>query len=103
MLSDSVLDFSVAAQQSNDKLDDFIATINSALQPMFMQIRKGMSEDSGQQYLALVSRTACSIYRRCGHGWFVEEQPASNMTKPTSLCTESICACLFSLLFFYLV
>ncbi|KAJ0050744.1 hypothetical protein NL108_005125, partial [Boleophthalmus pectinirostris] len=38
-----------------DKLDDFIETINSKLQPMLMQIRKGMSEDNGQQYYALVS------------------------------------------------
>lgn len=68
MLNDSILDLSFAAQPTNDKLDDFIATINSALQPMFMQIRKGMSEDNGQQYFALVSRTL----------WFVDEQPALN-------------------------
>uniref|UniRef100_A0A8D2ZFX0 Non-structural maintenance of chromosomes element 1 homolog n=1 Tax=Scophthalmus maximus TaxID=52904 RepID=A0A8D2ZFX0_SCOMX len=40
-------------QYARDKLDDFIAAINSKLQPMFMQIRKGMSEDNGQQYYAL--------------------------------------------------
>lgn len=45
-----------AAQYAPDKLDDFTDTINSKLQPMFMQIRKGMSEDSGQQYYALVSQ-----------------------------------------------
>ncbi|AWP05951.1 Non-structural maintenance of chromosomes element 1 -like isoform 6 [Scophthalmus maximus] len=41
-------------QYARDKLDDFIAAINSKLQPMFMQIRKGMSEDNGQQYYALM-------------------------------------------------
>lgn len=50
-------------QPTNDKLDDFIATINSALQPMFMQIRKGMSEDSGQQYFALVNMAETDITR----------------------------------------
>lgn len=44
-----------AAQYVPDKLDEFIDTINSKLQPMFMQIRKGMSEENGQQYYALVS------------------------------------------------
>uniref|UniRef100_A0A3P9MSM6 Non-structural maintenance of chromosomes element 1 homolog n=1 Tax=Poecilia reticulata TaxID=8081 RepID=A0A3P9MSM6_POERE len=33
-----------------DKLDEFIEAINSRLQPMFMQIRKGMSEENGHQY-----------------------------------------------------
>lgn len=47
--------FFFVAQHAPDKLDDFIETINSKLQPMFMQIRKGMSEDNGQQYYALVS------------------------------------------------
>ncbi len=44
----------LVAQHSPDKLDDFIDTINSKLQPMFMQIRKGMSEDNGHQHYALV-------------------------------------------------
>lgn len=57
--NDSLVDFIVAAQPTNDKLDDFIATINSGLQPMFMQIRKGMSEDNGRQYFALVSMSPC--------------------------------------------
>lgn len=47
--------FFSAAQYAPDKLEDFIDTINSRLQPMFMQIRKGMSEDNGLQYYALVS------------------------------------------------
>lgn len=38
-----------------DHLDDFIDAINVKLQPMFMQIRKGMSEDNGHQYYALVN------------------------------------------------
>lgn len=45
-----------SAQHNPDKLDDFIETINLKLQPMFMQITKGMSEDSGHQFYALVSR-----------------------------------------------
>lgn len=47
--------FFSAAQYAPDKLEDFIDTINSRLQPMFMQIRKGMSENNGLQYYALVS------------------------------------------------
>lgn len=52
-----VIHYSVfsAAQYVPNKLDDFINTINSKLQPLFMQIRKGMSEDSGEQCYALVS------------------------------------------------
>ncbi|XP_072240634.1 non-structural maintenance of chromosomes element 1 homolog [Leuresthes tenuis] len=46
-----------------DKLDDFIDTINSKLQPMFMQIRKGMSEDNGQQYYALVNTAETDVTR----------------------------------------
>lgn len=72
MLNDSILDFSFAAQPTNDKLDDFIATINSALQPMFMQIRKGMSEDSGQQYFALVSRTSTVTSLYTAYIWAVD-------------------------------
>ncbi|CAK6953276.1 non-structural maintenance of chromosomes element 1 homolog [Scomber scombrus] len=41
-------------QHVPDKMDEFIDTINSKLQPIFMQIRKGMSEDSGEQHYALV-------------------------------------------------
>lgn len=40
---------------AHDKLDDFISTINSHLQPLFMQIRKGMSEGDGRAHYALVS------------------------------------------------
>lgn len=46
---------SSAAQYVSHKLDDFINIINSKLQPLFMQIRKGMSEESGEQCYALVS------------------------------------------------
>lgn len=51
------------AQHIPDKLDDFIDTINSKLQPMFMQIRKGMSEDSGHQYYALVSGKFIMVFQ----------------------------------------
>ncbi|KAL4659022.1 hypothetical protein GN956_G3406 [Arapaima gigas] len=41
--------------QHTRSLDEFVDTINSQLQPLFMQIRKGMSEDEGLQYYALVN------------------------------------------------
>ncbi|XP_034454931.1 non-structural maintenance of chromosomes element 1 homolog [Hippoglossus hippoglossus] len=50
-------------QYNADKLDSFIDTINSKLQPMFMQIRKGMSEDDGQQYYALVNMANTDVTR----------------------------------------
>lgn len=37
-----------------DRLDDFINVINAHLQPLFMYIRKGMSEENGLEYYALV-------------------------------------------------
>ncbi|XP_078520320.1 non-structural maintenance of chromosomes element 1 homolog [Lissotriton helveticus] len=40
---------------AHDKLDDFINVINAQLQPLFMQIRKGMSEDDGRRHYALVN------------------------------------------------
>lgn len=46
-----------------DKLDDFVNTINTHLQPMFMQIRKGVSEDSGDQCYALVNMAETEITR----------------------------------------
>ncbi|XP_076584264.1 non-structural maintenance of chromosomes element 1 homolog isoform X2 [Chaetodon auriga] len=50
-------------QHGPDKLDDFIDTINSKLQPLFMQIRKGMSEDTGHQYYALVNMAETEVTR----------------------------------------
>uniref|UniRef100_A0AAX7TS20 Non-structural maintenance of chromosomes element 1 homolog n=1 Tax=Astatotilapia calliptera TaxID=8154 RepID=A0AAX7TS20_ASTCA len=50
-------------QYAPDKLEDFIDTINSRLQPMFMQIRKGMSENNGLQYYALVNMAETDITR----------------------------------------
>lgn len=38
-----------------DRLDDFINIINAHLQSLFMHIRKGMSEEDGLEYYALVS------------------------------------------------
>ncbi|KAM9856560.1 non-structural maintenance of chromosomes element 1 homolog isoform 2-T2 [Aulostomus maculatus] len=46
-----------------EKLDEFIDTINSNLQPMFMQIRKGMAEDSGDQHYALVNTAETDVTR----------------------------------------
>ncbi|XP_065541075.1 non-structural maintenance of chromosomes element 1 homolog isoform X2 [Lathamus discolor] len=39
---------------AHDKLADFISTINRHLQPFFMQIRKGLSEDDGRAHYALM-------------------------------------------------
>ncbi|KAM4697770.1 non-structural maintenance of chromosomes element 1 homolog [Rhinophrynus dorsalis] len=39
----------------HDKLDEFVSVINKHLQPLFMQIRKGMSEDDGRRFYALVN------------------------------------------------
>ncbi|TNN35327.1 Non-structural maintenance of chromosomes element 1 [Liparis tanakae] len=50
-------------QHAPDKLDDFIDAINSKLLPMFMQIRKGMSEDNGNQFYALVNMAETDITR----------------------------------------
>ncbi|KAM6299371.1 non-structural maintenance of chromosomes element 1 homolog [Aegotheles albertisi] len=46
---------------AHDKLDDFISTVNSHLQPLFMQIRKGMSEDDGRAHYALVNLAETEI------------------------------------------
>ncbi|XP_008315729.1 non-structural maintenance of chromosomes element 1 homolog isoform X1 [Cynoglossus semilaevis] len=46
-----------------DQLDNFINAINSKLQPLFMQIRKGMSEESGQQHYALVNMAETEVTR----------------------------------------
>ncbi|KAG7271493.1 hypothetical protein CRUP_005114 [Coryphaenoides rupestris] len=40
-----------------DRLEEFIGVINSRLEPMFMRIRVGASEDDGTQYYALVNPT----------------------------------------------
>ncbi|XP_065416443.1 non-structural maintenance of chromosomes element 1 homolog isoform X2 [Chrysemys picta bellii] len=46
---------------AHDKLDDFINVVNIHLQPFFMQIRKGMSEDDGRTYYALVNLAETEI------------------------------------------
>ncbi|KAG8433023.1 hypothetical protein GDO86_017334 [Hymenochirus boettgeri] len=45
----------------HDKLDDFVAVINKHLQPLFMQIQKGMDEEDGKTYYALVNRVENDI------------------------------------------
>ncbi|XP_074138890.1 non-structural maintenance of chromosomes element 1 homolog isoform X2 [Sminthopsis crassicaudata] len=40
---------------AHDKLDDFIGIINTFLRPLFMEIRKGRSEDNGKIFYALVN------------------------------------------------
>lgn len=59
----SLFFFFLAVQCAADRLDEFIETINLKLQPMFMQIRKGMSEENGHQCYALVSVFPCSVGR----------------------------------------
>ncbi|XP_045571024.1 non-structural maintenance of chromosomes element 1 homolog [Salmo salar] len=51
------------AHYAHDKLDEFIEVINAQLQPMFMQIRKGMSEEDGLQYHALVNMAETDVTR----------------------------------------
>ncbi|TRZ04282.1 hypothetical protein DNTS_003231 [Danionella cerebrum] len=51
------------ASYSANRLDEFINVINSHLQPLFMHIRKGMSEDNGLEYYALVNTAETDISR----------------------------------------
>ncbi|XP_048465248.1 non-structural maintenance of chromosomes element 1 homolog isoform X4 [Rhincodon typus] len=51
------------AHYRHDQLDEFIKNINTHLQPLFMEIRKGMSEDDGQQYYALINLAETEITR----------------------------------------
>uniref|UniRef100_A0A8C2Q5R9 Non-structural maintenance of chromosomes element 1 homolog n=1 Tax=Cyprinus carpio TaxID=7962 RepID=A0A8C2Q5R9_CYPCA len=46
----------ISASQAHytDRLDDFINVINTQLQPFFMHIRKGMSEEDGLEYYSLM-------------------------------------------------
>ncbi|KAM3877090.1 non-structural maintenance of chromosomes element 1 homolog [Diretmus argenteus] len=46
-----------------DRLAEFIDVINSQLQSMFMQIRKGMSEEDGVQHYALVNMAESDVTR----------------------------------------
>ncbi|KFP71076.1 Non-structural maintenance of chromosomes element 1, partial [Acanthisitta chloris] len=48
---------------AHDKLDEFIGTINSHLQPLFMQIRKGMSEEDGRAHYAVVNLAETEVTR----------------------------------------
>ncbi|CAJ1053367.1 non-structural maintenance of chromosomes element 1 homolog [Xyrichtys novacula] len=50
-------------QHTPGHLDKFIDTINSQLQPLFMQIRKGTSEDTGDQFYALVNMAVTDVTR----------------------------------------
>lgn len=51
------------AHYAQDRLDEFIDIINTHLQPMFINIRKGMSEEDGMQYFALVNMAQTDITR----------------------------------------
>ncbi|XP_061684729.1 non-structural maintenance of chromosomes element 1 homolog isoform X2 [Syngnathoides biaculeatus] len=48
---------------ASDQFDEYIDTINSNLEPIFMQIRKGMCEDSGLQHYALVNMIETDVTR----------------------------------------
>lgn len=41
---------------AHDRLDDFIAVVNAQLQPLFMEIRKGLAEADGRTCYALVTQ-----------------------------------------------
>ncbi|KAK1805235.1 hypothetical protein P4O66_019579 [Electrophorus voltai] len=49
------------AHYSQEKVEDFISVINAQLQPLFMHIRKGMSEEDGLDYFALVNMAKTDI------------------------------------------
>ncbi|KAM6407706.1 non-structural maintenance of chromosomes element 1 homolog [Rhynochetos jubatus] len=49
------------AYYAHDKLDDFVSAINGHLQPLFMQVRKGMSECDGRVHYALVNLAETEI------------------------------------------
>ncbi|KAM9792084.1 non-structural maintenance of chromosomes element 1 homolog [Neosynchiropus ocellatus] len=51
------------AHYNPENLDNFVNTINVNLQPMFMQIRKGISEDNGVGHYALVNMTESDVTR----------------------------------------
>lgn len=53
---------SSVAHFSPDRLEEFIDVINANLQPMFMQIRKGTSEEDGTQHYALVVVIPLNVY-----------------------------------------
>lgn len=64
----SCLSLTREANYNQDKLDEFIDVININLQPMFMHIRKGMSEEDGLQYYALVgdvNMNMCAVFSMC--------------------------------------
>ncbi|KAJ8386186.1 hypothetical protein AAFF_G00176100 [Aldrovandia affinis] len=72
MMNGGIMEFSKAKilhrnccedQSAHAQLDEFIDVINTQLQPMFMQIRKGMSEDDGLQYYALVNMAETDVTR----------------------------------------
>lgn len=48
---------------TEDKLEEFIRVINSRLEPMFMRIRMGASEDDGMQYYALINTANTELTR----------------------------------------
>ncbi|NP_001083134.1 non-structural maintenance of chromosomes element 1 homolog [Xenopus laevis] len=45
----------------HDKLDDFVGVLNRHLQPLFMTIEKGVGEEDGLTYYALVNRVENDI------------------------------------------
>ncbi|KAE8579575.1 hypothetical protein XENTR_v10024094 [Xenopus tropicalis] len=45
----------------HDNLDDFVGVLNKHLQPLFMKIEKGVGEEDGLTYYALVNRVENDI------------------------------------------
>lgn len=54
---------------AHDRLDDFIAALNGQLQPLFMEIRKGMAEANGTTCYVLVSGAGIMNGLAMGSGW----------------------------------
>lgn len=64
--------FLFSAYYAQDKLDDFVSTINNQLQPLFMQIRKGMSEVDGRTHYALVGMRCCHLVVLASHNEYMD-------------------------------
>ncbi|XP_019368346.1 PREDICTED: non-structural maintenance of chromosomes element 1 homolog isoform X1 [Gavialis gangeticus] len=73
---------------AHDKLDDFINVINTRLQPLFMQIRKGISEDDGRTYYALVNLAETEITKMASD-YAENELELFRKTMDLIICSEN--------------
>ncbi|XP_019368347.1 PREDICTED: non-structural maintenance of chromosomes element 1 homolog isoform X2 [Gavialis gangeticus] len=78
----------VPVYYAHDKLDDFINVINTRLQPLFMQIRKGISEDDGRTYYALVNLAETEITKMASD-YAENELELFRKTMDLIICSEN--------------